>query len=65
MLKVTKNDALDYVDNNKNSIIMLGFDDDLRIGFTKEYFAKFKGCDLKLPKSSIELVFQNISSNST
>jgi len=57
--------VINYVDNNKNSIIMLGFNDDLRIGSTKEYFAKFKGCNSKLPKSSIELVFQNISSNST
>jgi len=49
-------DALDYVDNNKNSIIVLGFDDDLKIGSTKRYFIKFKEYDLKLPKSSIELI---------
>mgnify|MGYP000140014030 CR=1 FL=1 len=49
-------DALDYVDNNKNSIIILGFVDDLEIGSTKNYYAKFKEFNLELPKSSVELI---------
>jgi len=49
-------DALDYVDNNKNSIIILGFDDDLKMGSTKNYYAKFREFNLELPKSSVELI---------
>ena len=49
-------DALDYIGNNKISIIILGFDDDLKFGSTKEYYSKFKKYNLTLPESSTELV---------
>ena len=49
-------DALDYIGNNKISIIILGFDEDLRFGSTKEYYSKFKKYDLELPDSSINLI---------
>lgn len=49
-------DALDYIGNNKISIIILGFDDDLKFGSTKDYYSKFKKYKLDLPESSIELI---------
>ncbi|MEO0223917.1 MAG: DNA methyltransferase [candidate division WOR-3 bacterium] len=49
-------DALDYVDNNKASIIVLGLDDDLKIGSTKDYFSKFRNYNINLPESSRELI---------
>jgi tRNA G10 N-methylase Trm11 len=50
-------DALDYIGNNKVSIIILGFDDDLKFGSTKEYYNAFeKYSDLKLPESNIALL---------
>ena len=49
-------DALDYVGNNKISIIILGFDEDLKFGSTEEYFSKFEKYNLNLPKSSVDLV---------
>lgn len=49
-------DALDYIGNNKISILILGFDDDLKFGSTKEYYSKFEKDNLKLPKSSIDLI---------
>lgn len=49
-------DALDYIGNNKISIIILGFDEDLKFGSTKEYYAKFKKYDLELPESAIDLI---------
>ncbi|KAA0003847.1 MAG: hypothetical protein FE044_00940 [Thermoplasmata archaeon] len=49
-------DALDYIGNNKVSIIILGFDDDLNFGSTKEYYTKFQECDLNLPESSLNLI---------
>jgi len=49
-------DALDYIGNNKISIIILGFDDDLKFGSTKEYYSKFEKYNLKLPESSIDLI---------
>ncbi len=49
-------DALDYVGNNKISIIILGFDDDLKFGSTKDYYSKFEKYNLDLPESSINLI---------
>jgi len=49
-------DALDYIGNNKISIIILGFDDDLKFGSTKEYYSKFEKYNLDLPQSSIDLI---------
>jgi len=49
-------DALDYIGNNKISIMILGFDEDLKFGSTKEYYFKFKKYDLKLPDSAINLI---------
>ena len=49
-------DALDYIGNNKISIIILGFDEDLKFGSTKEYYSKFSKYDLELPESSINLI---------
>lgn len=49
-------DALDYIGNNKISIIVLGFDDDLKFGSTKEYYSKFEKFNLKLPESSMDLI---------
>lgn len=49
-------DALDYIGNNKISIIILGFDDDLKFGSTKDYYSKFEKYNLNLPESSMELV---------
>ncbi len=49
-------DALDYIGNNKISIMILGFDEDLKFGSTKEYYSKFKKYDLKLPDSAINLI---------
>ncbi len=49
-------DALDYIGNNKISIIILGFDEDLKFGSTKEYYSKFKKYDLKLPDSAMNLI---------
>lgn len=49
-------DALDYIGNNKISIIILGFDEDLEFGSTKEYYSKFEKYDLKLPVSAINLI---------
>jgi len=49
-------DALDYIGNNKISIIILGFDEDLKFGSTKEYYSKFKKYDLELPESAINLI---------
>lgn len=49
-------DALDYIGNNKVSIITLGFNEDLKFGSTKEFYNAFETYDnLKLPESSIEL----------
>jgi site-specific DNA-methyltransferase (cytosine-N4-specific) len=54
-------DALDYIGNNKVSIIILGFDDDLKYGSTKDFynpnFRNNKCCeDVQLPQSSMELI---------
>ncbi len=49
-------DALDYIGNNKISIIILGFDDDLKFGATKEYYSKFEKYNLNLPESSVGLI---------
>lgn len=49
-------DALDYIGNNKISIIILGFDEDLKFGSTKEYYSEFKKYDLELPYSAINLI---------
>ena len=49
-------DALDYIGNNKISIIILGFDNDLKFGSTKEYYSKFEKYKLDLPKSSMDLI---------
>jgi hypothetical protein len=49
-------DALDYIGNNKISIIILGFDDDLKSGSTMEYYTKFENFNLDLPGSSIHLI---------
>lgn len=49
-------DALDYIGNNKVSIIILGFDDDLKFGSTKEYYSKFERYNLELPQTSINLI---------
>ena len=49
-------DALDYIGNNKISIIILGFDDDLKFGSTKEYYKKFENMELSLPESSKSLI---------
>jgi len=50
-------DALDYIGNNKVSIIILGFDDDLKFGSTKEYYNAFEKYDeLNLPQSCVELL---------
>ncbi len=49
-------DALDYIGNNKISIIILGFDNDLKFGSTKEYYSKFEKYKLELPKSSMDLI---------
>ncbi|MEM4641154.1 MAG: hypothetical protein QXW65_01400 [Candidatus Pacearchaeota archaeon] len=61
-------DALDYVGNNKVSIIILGFDDDLKYGSTKDFydscFRNNKGLPsfmkiyetIQLPASSMRLI---------
>jgi len=49
-------DALDYIGNNKISIIILGFDNDLKFGSTKDYYSKFEKYNLELPDSSINLI---------
>ena len=49
-------DALDYVGNNRISIIILGFNRDLKYGSTREYFSQFEGYNMALPKSSRELI---------
>jgi len=49
-------DALDYIGNNKTSIIILGLDDDLKSGSTKDYYSKFEKYNLDLPDSSIDLI---------
>jgi len=49
-------DALDYIGNNKVSIIILGFEDDLKYGSTKDYYSKFERYKLNLPESSMNLV---------
>jgi len=49
-------DALDYIGNNKISIMILGFDEDLKFGSTKEYYSKFEKYDLKLPDSAKNLI---------
>ncbi|MEO0223914.1 MAG: hypothetical protein ABIL76_02325, partial [candidate division WOR-3 bacterium] len=49
-------DALDYIGNNKISIIILGFDYDLRFESTKEYYSKFENINLELPESSVDLI---------
>lgn len=49
-------DALDYIGNNKISIIILGFDDDLNFGSTKEYYSKFEKYELDLPESGKNLI---------
>ena len=56
-------DALDYVSNNKISLIILGFDDDLKFGSTKEFYNKTLALDMffnkeniQLPQSSINLI---------
>jgi len=49
-------DALDYIGNNKVSIIILGFDDDLNFGSTKEYYKKFQKYDVNFPETSLNLI---------
>jgi len=49
-------DALDYIGNNKISIIILKFDNDLKFGSTKDYYSKFEKYNLDLPESSIDLI---------
>ena len=49
-------DALDYIGNNKISIIILGFDDDLKFGSTKDYYSRFEKYNLDLPDSGIYLI---------
>ena len=49
-------DALDCIGNNKTSIIILGLDDDLKSGSTKDYYSKFEKYNLDLPDSSIDLI---------
>ncbi len=49
-------DALDYIGNNKIPIIILGFDEDLKLGSTKEYYSRFREYNLELPASSINLI---------
>ena len=49
-------DALDYIGNNKVSIVILGFDEDLKFGATKEYYSKFDRYALELPESSKDLI---------
>lgn len=49
-------DALDYIGNNKISIIILGLDADLKFASTKDYYSKFEKYNLDLPHSSINLV---------
>jgi tRNA G10 N-methylase Trm11 len=54
-------DALDYIGNNKVSIIILGFDDDLKYGSTKDFYDPLfrnNKCyeDVQLPQSSVELI---------
>ncbi|MEO0167506.1 MAG: hypothetical protein ABIL27_07225 [candidate division WOR-3 bacterium] len=49
-------DALDYIGNNIISIIILGFDDDLNFGSTKDYYSKFEKYDLNMPESSKDLI---------
>jgi len=49
-------DALDYIGNNKISIIILGFDDDLKFESTRHYYSKFEEYNLSLPESSKELI---------
>ena len=49
-------DALDYIGNNKISIIILGFEDDLKFGSTTEYYSKFGKYNLDLPPSSVNLI---------
>jgi DNA modification methylase len=49
-------DALDYIGNNKISIIILGFQNDLLYGSTKDYYLRFYDYDLNLPESSLNLL---------
>ncbi len=49
-------DAIDYIGNNKLSAIILGFDEDLKLGSTKEYYSKFEKYNLSLPESNINLI---------
>jgi len=49
-------DALDYVENNKIAMIILGFLDDLKIGSPKEYYSKFSYYNLEFPQSSNQLI---------
>ena len=49
-------DALDYIENNKVSIVILGFDKDLKLSSTKDYYSKFEKYDLELPTSTTNLI---------
>lgn len=49
-------DALDYIGNNKISIIILGFENDLLYGSTKDYYLRFYDYELNLPESSLNLL---------
>jgi len=49
-------DALDYIGNNKISIVILGFDNDLKFGSTKDYYSKFEKYNLDFPDSCIDLI---------
>lgn len=49
-------DALDYVENNKIAMIILGFLDDLKIGSPKEYYLKFSYYNLEFPQSNNQLI---------
>jgi len=49
-------DALDYIGNNMISIIILGFENDLLYGSTKDYYLRFYDYELNLPESSLNLL---------
>jgi len=49
-------DALDYIGNNKISIIILGFYEDLKLGSTMDYYSKFERYELDLPESALSLI---------
>ncbi|NPA34407.1 MAG: hypothetical protein GXO48_05710 [Chlorobi bacterium] len=49
-------DALDYIGNNKISLAILGLDDDLKHGSTKDYYSKFEFLNIDLPESSNKLI---------